>query len=121
LPATSLAALVTQLKPFVRGLLACTAEPADIARWRGAGLCGVVWRTPAGATVDARHLAGFAEAARCARMAVAYCDVHSHSQFVQAWAQGFSHLSGELISQRLGERVAPQRFEACDLYAVPSC
>lgn len=118
LPATSLAALVAQLKPFVRGVLACTDDPADIARWRQAGLCGVVWQSPEGATADARQLAGFAEAARGARMAAAYGDVHSHSQFMQAWAQGFSHLSGELISRTVGELVVPQRFEACDLYTT---
>ncbi|MDB5421737.1 MAG: hypothetical protein JWR59_1684 [Brevundimonas sp.] len=117
LPAPSLATLVTQMKPFVRGLLAYTDKPADIVRWRQSGLCGVVWRTPDDSPADTRQLAGFAEAARCARMAAGFSEVHSHSQFMQAWAQGFSHLSGELISRTFGDPLVPQRFDAHDLYA----
>jgi hypothetical protein len=50
-------------------------------------------------------------------MAAACYDVGTHSQFMQAWAAGFSHLSGELISRTFGDPVVPQRFDARDLYA----
>lgn len=117
LPALILSGLVTQLKPFCRGLLARAEEPGDIVRWRDTGLCGVVHLSgEAGQGQDL--LKRFATAARDAGMAAAYYDVSTHSRFMQAWAAGFSHLSGDLISRTFGEPVVPQRFGACDLYAL---
>lgn len=115
LPALILSGLITQLKPFCRGLLAHTEALGDIARWRDTGLCGVVH--PSGEAWQALdRLKRFATAAQDAGMAAACYDVGTHSQFMQAWAAGCSHLSGELISRTFGEPVVPQRFGARDLY-----
>ncbi|WGM30708.1 hypothetical protein [Brevundimonas sp. NIBR11] len=117
LPAVILSGLITQVKPFCRGLLAHAEDLGDIGRWRDTGLCGVV-RSLSGEnppTLD--HLKRFAATARDVGMAAAYYDVGTHSQFMQAWAAGYSHLSGELISRNFGEPAVPQRFAARDLYA----
>lgn len=115
LPALMLSGLITQLKPFCRGLLAHAEELGDIGRWRDTGLCGVVHLSG-----EARQaldpLKCFATAARNVGMAAACYEVGTHSQFMQAWAAGFSHLSGELISRTFGEPTVPQRFDARDLY-----
>lgn len=116
LPALILSGLVTQLKPFCRGLLAHTGELGDVSGWRDTGLCGVV-HLPSEARQAMDPLTRFAAAARDAGMAAACYDVGTHSQFMQAWAAGCSHLSGELISRTFGEPVVPQRFGARDLYA----
>lgn len=116
LPALILSGLITQLKPFCRGLLAHAEEIGDITRWRDTGLCGFV-HLSGGARQAQDSLKRFATAARDVGMAAACCDVGTHSQFMQAWAAGFSHLSGNLISRTFGEPVVPQRFGARDLYA----
>lgn len=116
LPPLILSGLITQLKPFCRGLLAQAEELGDIGRWRDTGLCGVVHLS--GETGQALYpLKRFAMAARDFGLAAAYYDVGSHSRFMQTWAAGFSHLSGDLISRTFGEPVVPQRFDARDLYA----
>ena len=116
LPAMMLSGLVTQLKPFGRGVLAHADGVADIVRWQDAGLCGVVMHMSSAGSAGRDGLGDFAGAARKARMAAVCYGVSTHSQFMQAWAAGFSHLSGELIAQRFGNPIVPQRFGARDLY-----
>lgn len=118
LPAMRLSALLTQLKPFARGLLAHAGDPAEIARWQGAGLCGVILKPSREGRGALDQLTRFATAARDAQMAAVHSEVFTHSQFIQAWAAGFTHLSGELISHTFGQPVVPQRFGARDLYAA---
>ena len=116
LSAITLRNLVCQIKPFGRGVLAHAGCVADIKRWQDAELCGVIRRTSTCGSADAAPLTPFAAAARNARMAAALDGVSTYSQFMRAWAAGFSHLSGELISHKFGSPIVPQRFGARDLY-----
>lgn len=117
LPALILGGLITQVKPFCRGLLAHAEQPGDIGRWRDTGLCGVVHSLSGDDPPALDQLKRFAATARDVGMAVGYYDVRTRSRFMQTWAAGFTHLSGELISGTFGQPVIPQRFEARDLYA----
>ena len=116
LPAITLRHLVCQIKPFGRGVLAHAGCVADIKRWQDVELCGVILRTSACGSANPPPLTPFATAARNARMAAALYGVFTHSQFMRAWAAGFTHLSGELISHNFGSPIVPQRFGARDLY-----
>lgn len=116
LPLLTLSALVTQIKPFVRGVLARTRQPEDVASWRSSGLSGVVWAPSSEREADWRCANRLTTAARESRLAAAFYGVTTSAGLMRAWAAGFSHLSGDLVSKAYGDVSVARRFCPRDLY-----
>ena len=106
LPQSRFAEVVSMLAPHCRAVLArAPSETTDVRSWRRVGLSG--------ATVDCGHLdasdrqaharlARFAARAAESRLSSVAYNLTSRSLIMAAWASGFTHLSGPLLSAEVG-------------------
>jgi hypothetical protein len=123
LPQSRVTELVSVLAPHCRAVLArAPGETMDVRAWRGCGLSGV--------TLDCGHLdrgdraaqsrlASFAGHAAGATMACVAYGLPSRSLMLAAWAAGFTHVGGPVLSASVGG--APEnvlRLDAAGLFSV---
>lgn len=119
LPHIRMTEIVSQLKPFVRGVLVRVPGGAlDIMRWDRCGAMGMI-ATLNPANTE-REQIDFIEkfAAETARMGViaSLYGVRSRSVTLAAWAAGVRLLSGDYVAHKYGDALSAQRFVAGDLY-----
>lgn len=119
-PESRLAEAVAQLRPYARAVVArAPSLTTDVSLWSRCGLHGVIHEAPGAALPEPAVLAalpGAVERARQAGLRAALYGVHSGSIALAAWSAGFSHLSGDHITGRLGSDPVAQRFTVMDLY-----
>ena len=121
-PQARLAELVTSLAPYCRAVLArAPSETANPRPWRQSGLGGV--------SIDCAHLrpddrsaparmATFAKlASEVAPACLAY-GLASRSLLLAAWSAGFTHLSGQAVSNGVAGLAGAVRLQPKDLYAA---
>lgn len=120
LPQSRLAEVVSMLNPRCRAVLVRAAsETAELRAWRG---CGV-----SGATLDCGHLdpadkdsperlSRFARRATEARLSSVAYNLRSRSLIMAAWAAGFTHLGGPLVSAEVGVPETVRRLTPVDLF-----
>ena len=122
LPHSRLAEAIAQVRPYARGVLVrAPSFSTDVGGWLRCGAAGVIHETPAGGpgSSDKAVLAalpGVADRARQAGLTAGLYEVRSGSVALAAWTAGFSHLSGDHITARLGTDAVAQRFTVMDLY-----
>lgn len=121
LPQSRLTEVATMLSPHCRAVLArAPSETADVRPWRRCGLSGVTLECghldPADRSAQLR-LGGFARrAAEVALSCVGY-DLPSRSLMLAAWASGFTHVGGPLLSAEVGYPEAVLRLGPADLFS----
>jgi hypothetical protein len=96
------------------------SESVDVRSWRGCGLSGVTLDgghlDPADRTAQLR-LGGFeGRAAEVALSCVSH-EFPSHSLMLAAWASGFTHVGGPLLSAELGPPESVLHLRPSDLFS----
>jgi len=122
LPESRLSEAIAQVRPYARAVVARAPSLAtDVSLWARCGVRAVVHETPSGGPdacekVLLAALPGAAERARQAGLMVGLYGVRSGSIALAAWSAGFSHLSGDHITGRVGSDPVAQRFTVTNLY-----
>lgn len=121
LPQSRLIEVAGMLSPHCRAVLArAPSELTDVRSWRGCGVSGVTvdcgHLDPADKGVQSRLSAFGRRAADATLSCVAY-GLPTRSLMVAAWASGFTHLGGHLLSAGVGAPEAVLRFRPADLYS----
>ena len=122
LPGSRLAEAVAQLRPYARTVLAHAPSLAtDVSGWPRCGVGGVIHQVPSTGIASTEKailaaLPGAIDRARQAGVSASLYDVQTGSVALAAWTAGFSHLSGDHITARLGSDPVAQRFSVLDLY-----
>lgn len=122
LPESRLSEAIAQLRPYARAVVARAPSLAtDVSLWARCGARAVVHEAPSGGPDSSENvllaaLPGAAERARQAGLMVGLYGVRSGSIALAAWSAGFSHLSGDHITGRVGSDPVAQRFTVRDLY-----
>lgn len=119
LPHVRLTEIVTQLRPFARGVLVrIPAGPVDVLRWDRCGAMGLI------ATVEPQQterqqiarVEKFAVDVAGMGMVASLYGVRTSSMAVAAWAAGVRLLSGDYVGEKFGDALTAQRFTPKDLY-----
>lgn len=63
-----------------------------------------------------QQLRTFVKRCRAVASAVVGCSMPSRALMLMAWAEGFTHLTGDLIAEKTGGDLTPVRFQPEDLY-----
>ena len=121
-PQSRLSEVIAQVRAYARGVLVrAPSLGADVSVWSRCGAVGVIHevhsdapRASEKATLAA--LPGAVERARQAGLSAGLYGVQSGSVALSAWSSGFTHLSGDHITARLGSDPVAQRFTVMDLY-----
>jgi hypothetical protein len=121
LPESRLSEAIAQLRPYARAVVArAPSLGADVSVWSRCGIRGVIHEAEAGGPASEKALLtalpGAAERARQAGLLASLYGVRSGSVALAAWSAGFSHLSGDHITGRVGSDPVAQRFTVMDLY-----
>lgn len=122
LPEGRLSEAIAQVRSYARGVLVRAPSLAtDVSVWSRCGAVGVIHEAQASgpATSEKLMLAalpGAVDRARAAGLLAGLYGVQSGSVALAAWSAGFSHLSGDHITGRLGADPVAQRFTVMDLY-----
>jgi hypothetical protein len=113
-PESALAALVAQVAPYARAVLA-RARPTGST----CGLRGPVCEVPAGLDGAAltRELERFGADARKVCLPTAAYGLSRRSQILAARAAGITHIAGSALTEVFGCDLKPRRFQLGDLYA----
>jgi hypothetical protein len=91
----------------------------DISAWRGLRLSAVSVDL---GLVEATHgslrreLHGFSHGAAGVAPAIVAYSISSRARMLMAWAEGFTHLSGERLSEQTQGSLTPVRYRPADLY-----
>jgi hypothetical protein len=119
LPHVRLTEIISQLKPFVRGVLVRIPRGSlDILRWDRCGAMGMILTLdPSKSEREQIDLIQrfAADTASMGVVATLY-GVRSRSITLAAWAAGVRLLSGDYVAQKYGDALSAQRFVAEDLY-----
>ena len=122
LPQSRLTELVSMLAPYGRAVLArATSDATDVRAWRGCGLSGV--------TLDCRNLDAsdrkaqkrlevFARRASEATLACVGYGLPASNLMLAAWASGFTHLGGPMLTGEVAEPKGVVRLQPVDLFAT---
>jgi len=122
LPESRLSEAIAQIRPYARAVVARAPSLAtDVSLWARCGARAVVHEAPSGGADFSEKalmaaLPGAAERARHAGLMVGLYGVRSGSIALAAWSAGFSHLSGDHITGRVGSDPVAQRFTVTNLY-----
>ena len=124
LPPSRLTELVAILRPHCRAVFARSpSEFADVRRWRDCRLAGVTLDCE-GLEVDERksipQLGAFVRAASEVAPAVIGYNLRSRSLMLAAWAAGFTHVAGAIVSEAAPPPATAVRLSARDFYLSPS-
>jgi hypothetical protein len=124
LPQSRLTEVVGMLGPYCRAVLArAPSEAVDVRAWRGFGLSGVTidcqHLDPADREVQAR-LGVFARRAAEATLSCVGYSLPSSSLMLAAWASGFTHVGGPLLSAGVRSPDVILRLRPADLFSKPA-
>lgn len=122
LPATRIAEVGSQLKPYCAGLLAAVpAGSGDVTHWKGMGLRGVTLLTQAETPQEQRAVFAYLLKSATRLLAIspvlAVKGVDTPSLMMAALAAGATHISGALISNAVDPAEAPCEFGPEDAYS----
>lgn len=121
-PESRLSEVIAQVRSYARGVLVRAPSLAtDVSVWSRCGAVGVIHETQFQGSSSSEKatlaaLPGAVERARHAGLSAGLYGVQSGSVALAAWSAGFSHLSGDHITGRLGSDPVAQRFTVMDLY-----
>jgi hypothetical protein len=121
LPQGRLMETVGMLSPYCRAVLArAPSVHVDVRAWRGCGLSGVSVEcdrlAPGDRSAESR-LGIFARRAEEATLSCVGYSLPSRSLMVTAWASGFTHVGGPLLSAGVGSPEAVLRLRPADLFS----
>ncbi|HZW15563.1 MAG TPA: hypothetical protein VFF66_04830 [Brevundimonas sp.] len=122
LPESRFSEAIAQVRPYARAVIARAPSLAtDVSVWARCGARGVVHEVQAGGAAASEKamlaaLPGAVDRARQAGLLAGLYGVRSGSIALAAWSAGFSHLSGDHITARVGADPVAQRFSVTDLY-----
>ena len=122
LPESRLAEAIAQVRPHARAVVVRAPSLAtDVSVWSRCGARGVIHEAQWGGALLTEKsmlaaLPGAVDRARHAGLLAGLYGVQSGSVALAAWSAGFTHLSGDHITGRLGSDPVAQRFTVMDLY-----
>jgi hypothetical protein len=122
LPEGRFSEAIAQVRPYARAVVArAPSLTTDVSVWSRCGAAGVIHEAQAGGLAVSEKamlaaLPGAVERARQAGLLAGLYGVQSGSVALAAWSAGFSHLSGDHITGRVGSDPVAQRFTVMDLY-----
>jgi hypothetical protein len=122
LPESRLSEAIAQVRPYARAVLVrAPSFSAEVGVWSRCGAIGVIHEVelpdlPSSEKAMLAALPGAIERARQAGLLAGLYGVQSGSVALAAWSAGFSHLSGDHITGRVGSDPVAQRFSVMDLY-----
>lgn len=111
--------LITQLKPFCRGVLVRTPPGStDVLRWERCGAVGVIANVAEGVPERDQfgRISRFAADAAKAGFVASLYGVRTRSVALAAWSAGIRLLSGDYVAEKYGGELVAQRFLPQDLY-----
>lgn len=111
--------LITQLKPFCRGVLVRTPPGStDVLRWERCGAVGVIANVAEGVPERDQfgRISRFAADAAKAGFVASLYGVRTRSVALAAWSAGIRLLSGDYVAEKYGGGLVAQRFLPQDLY-----
>jgi hypothetical protein len=120
LPQSRLTEMVSMLAPHCRAVLArAPSEMSDLRSWRGCGLSGATLDCdhldPADKTAHLR-LGSFARRATEAKLSCVGYSLPSRALIMAAWAAGFTHVGGPMLSAEVGDPGTVRRLSHLDLF-----
>jgi len=124
-PQMVLETAVSVLRPVCLGVVGrAPSLTTDVSFWRGSKLSAVSFdfndlpQTEHGDLTQA--LARFVDHAQAVSGTLIGYSLTTRARLLAAWAAGFTHLSGDVLEERVGLPFTPVRFEPANLYkSVP--
>ena len=120
LPQSRLEEVVSVLAPCCRTVLArAPSETADVRVWRRCGLSGVTLDCGRLDPADTRaqpRLSAFAQRAAEAKLSCVGYNLPDRTLMLAAWAAGFTHVGGPLLSMEVGPPESVRRLTPAELF-----
>lgn len=120
LPHVRLTEIVTQLRPFVRGVFVQAPDgPVDIRNWARCGAMGMISTARHGMSErdQIARIEKFVEQCDDIGVVAAFCGVKTRSIAVAAWSAGATLLSGDFFGETFGDEIVARKFPHSALYA----
>lgn len=123
LPQSRMAELVSLVKPYCRAVIArIDGEAPPMLRWREAGLAGVAivfdGASDRSNQLEVKRLKALAEIAVAPRTLIVAHGLRKRELALAAWAGGFTHVSGQVISEVTTADAQSVRLSASEIFAV---
>lgn len=119
LPHVRLTEIVTQLRPFLRGVFVrAPSGPVDLRNWARCGAIGMVATVEHGVPEREQivRIEKFARQCEDIGVVAAVYGVKTRSLAVAAWSTGVTLLSGDLFGEKFGDDIVARRFPHSALY-----
>lgn len=119
LPHVRLTEIVTQLRPFVRGVFVRAPDgPVDLRNWARCGAIGMIATAQHGLSErdQIARIAKFAAQSDDIGVVAGFYGVKTRSLAVAAWSAGVTLLSGDFFGEKFGDELVARRFPHSALY-----
>lgn len=121
MPQSRMIDLVNAVRPFCRAVIArVSGDAPPVARWKSAGLSGVAilveGTNDKGGKAEMLRLSKIADAAAGSRTIITAHGLRKRESVLAAWASGFTHVSGQVVTDQAKTDERPVRLSAVDIF-----